>query len=280
MPHHLVDFLEPGVRFSAGAFARQARTAIAGIQARGKLAIVVGGSGLYLGDLLQGLSPLPEGSEVLRSELRERAIRDGSEILHAELARLDPASAARLPKRDQQRVVRALEVTLSTGRPFSEWLARAPDEAPLPALRIGLTLPRPILYDRIGARVRAMLAAGWLDEVMRLLREGVEPQSPAFQAIGYREMTKCALGEWNLALATAETVGATRRFAKRQETWFRKEPDVVWVAAEKPETVESEIRRLMSEVGLGRTNDSDEAQHQYSGRVPVPEPQGGAGGGG
>lgn len=277
--HHLLDILDPRERFSAGEFARRARAAVAEIEGRGALPIVVGGSGLYLRALLEGLSPLPAGSVALRQELRDRCDRDGLVALHEELGRLDPPTAARLPPADRQRILRALEVTVATGRPFSAWLQLKPADPVLSALRVGLTLPRPILYDRIGGRVRSMVESGWLDEVARLLREGVPPQSPAFQAIGYREMTKCALGQCDLEQAIAETTAATRRFAKRQETWFRKDRDVVWVAADDPAGAAADIRRLMSEAGLGGTNDDNEAQHQYSGRIPVPEPQGGPGGG-
>lgn len=277
--HHLLDILDPRERFSAGEFARRARTAVAEIASRGALPIVVGGSGLYLRALLEGLSPLPAGSVELRQELSDRGDRDGLMALYEELGRLDPPTAARLPAADRQRILRALEVTLATGRPFSDWLRAKPSDPMLSALRVGLTLPRPILYDRIGGRVRSMVEAGWVDEVARLLREGVPPQCPAFQAIGYREMTKCALGSCGLEQAIAETTAATRRFAKRQETWFRKERDVVWLAAEDPASVAAELRRLMSEAGLGRANDDNEAQHQYSGRVSVPEPQGRPGGG-
>ncbi len=279
VPHHLFDVLDPHETFSAGDFARRARLVIGQVVERGALPIVVGGSGFYLRALLDGLSPLPVAPPELRRSLQERGRLEGASVLHAELERLDPVSAARLPVADRQRVVRALEVTLLSGRPFSDWLREPPAEPPLDALRVGLTLPRPILYDRIGARVRAMVEAGWLDEVLRLLREGVDPQCPAFQAIGYRELTRCALGETSLAQAMDETVQATRRFAKRQDTWFRRERDVQWVVAEDSARATAEIQRLMRGVGLGRSHD-DEAQHQYPGWIPVSEPQGGSGGGG
>lgn len=278
VPHHLFDVLDPRERFSAGEFARRARATIAGIAARGGWPIVVGGSGFYVRALVEGLSPLPPADERLRETLRRRAARQGAGVLYRELAVLDPAAASRLAPGDSQRIVRALEVTLSTGRPFSRWLAAPPAEPRLVATKVGLTLPRLVLYDRIGARVRAMVDAGWLDEVTRLLREGVPPESPAFQAIGYRELVRCVRGECGLAQAVEDIVLATRRFAKRQETWFRRERGVHWVAAGDFAQAAADIRRLVDDVGPGGAHD-DEAQHQHPGRVPVPEPEGRPGGG-
>jgi tRNA dimethylallyltransferase len=281
VPHHLFDVLDPRERFSAGEFARRARQSIAEIESRGAWPIVVGGSGFYLRALLDGLSPLPEVPAALRQRLRERAENEGAGALHAELARLDPTSAARLAAADRQRVERALGVTLASGTPFSLWLGAPPGEPRLAARKVGLTLPRHLLYHRIGARVRAMVDGGWLDEVTRLMREGVSPQCPAFQAIGYRELARAVRGECGVEQAVEETVLSTRRFAKRQETWFRRERDVQWVAAEEVERATAQIQRLVdeSDAGIGRTHDDDEAQHQHPGRVPVSEPQGGAGGG-
>lgn len=228
-PHHLVDVLEPTERWSAGEFARQARLAIEEIHARGRWALVVGGSGFYLKALFEGLTPLPRAQPEIRSELKRRAAEEGPEALHAELAAADPASAARLAPADRQRVVRALEVLRVTGRPLSEWIAAQPAPArPLSALHVGLTLPRGILYDRIAVRVAGMMQRGWLAEVQELLERGIGPSAPAFQAIGYRQLVRHVHGETTLEEAVADTVRATRRFAKRQQTWFRREPQVRW----------------------------------------------------
>lgn len=230
--HHLVDVLEPDERFSAGEFARRARAAIAGIEAAGRRAIVVGGSGLYLKALLDGISPIPRGDPEIRRDLRRRLEREGLPPLVRDLERLDPVTAARLAPGDTQRVLRALEVALASGRPLSSWIAGQPFGAQqLPALRIGLTLPRGILYDRIAGRVVHMVELGWVEEVAALLRRGLDPSFPAFQAIGYRQMVRHVLGEWTLATAVAETIRATRRFAKRQLTWFRKDRNVTWCEA-------------------------------------------------
>ena len=229
VPHHLLDVLGPEERFSAGEHARRGRAAIADIARRGRLPIVVGGSGFYLRALLEGLSPLPPADPETRRELARRAADEGAEVIHRELAEVDPETAARLPPADVQRVVRALEVARTTGRPLSAWIAEKPaGEEPLPAVRVGLTLPRTLLYDRIAARVARMLADGWVEEVRELLAQGVAPEAPAFQAIGYRQLVRFVRGEWSLEDAVAETVRATRRFAKRQLTWFRNEPEVRW----------------------------------------------------
>lgn len=232
IPHHLIDILDPSERFSAGEFARRARIAIAEIDARGRTAIVVGGSGLYLRALLQGMSPIPASDPTIRAALADRLEREGLPALHAELRRLDPETAGRLATGDRQRILRALEVVLSSCRPLSSWIRGQPfGEQSLPALRIGLTLPRSILYDRIAGRVRDMVERGWLEEVITLLDQGVEPSSPAFQAIGYRQLVRHVEEKWSLEAALEDTIRATRRYAKRQMTWFRKEIGIRWVSA-------------------------------------------------
>jgi len=232
VPHHLLDILDPHETYSAGEFARRAREAIAEIRERGGVPIVVGGSGLYQRALFAGISPIPPGDPRVRSELRARLAHEGLDSLHAELARLDPRTAARLSAGDSQRVLRALEVALVSGRPLSSWIAEQPfGNQGIAAIRVGLTLPRSILYDQISGRVARMIAAGWKDEVAGLLRRGLSADLPAFQAIGYRQIVRHLEGEASLEQAVAEIVKDTRRFAKRQETWFRKEPDVTWFSA-------------------------------------------------
>ncbi len=232
VPHHLVDILEPHQRFSAGEFARRAGQAIADIRSRGRRPVVVGGSGLYLRALLEGIAPLPAAGPGVRAELRARLAAEGLGALAAELRALDPPTAARLNPGDAQRTLRALEVARATGRPLSDWVAQQPfGRGRLAATRVGLTLPRTVLYDRIAVRVRGMRDRGLAAEVESLLASGLQPELPAFQAIGYRQFARYARGEWTLERAVEETIRATRRFAKRQETWFRKEPDVTWFDA-------------------------------------------------
>jgi tRNA dimethylallyltransferase len=234
--HHLVDVLDPHERFSAGEFARRARAALDEIASRGAAAIVVGGSGLYLRALWGGLAPIPAVDPELRGVLAARLAAEGLPALRAELARRDAATAARLGENDSQRIVRALSVAISTGRPLSAWHADAPAPQPLAARKIGLTLPRAVLYDRIAARVQQMVDRGWPAEVRRLLDAGVPRDAPALQAIGYSDWIRHFDGEADLRETVEAVVRATRRYAKRQETWFRREPGIEWHDARTPET--------------------------------------------
>jgi tRNA dimethylallyltransferase len=253
VPHHLIDVLDPSEPWSAGEFARRAGQAIAEIQGRGRTPIVVGGSGLYLRALFEGMSPVPPSDPEVRGELRERLGREGLEALAAELARVDPATAERLAAGDTQRVLRALEVARVSGRTLSSWIAEQPfGTQRIAALRVGLTLPRVLLYDRISGRVARMVEEGWVEEVARLLALGLDPGLPAFQAIGYRQVVRHLEGGWSLDDAIADTVKATRRFAKRQETWFRREPDVNWFSAQDLDRRISHILEHVKHSGLGR----------------------------
>lgn len=233
VPHHLIDILDPHERWSAGEFARRAREAAGEIREGGRVPIVVGGSGLYLRALFEGISPIPPGDPEVRSELRRRLDEEGLPALAAELARVDPETAARLGAGDTQRILRALEVARVSGRPLSSWIKEQPfGTQRVDAIQVGLTLPRTVLYDRIAGRVARMVERGWVEEVARLLARGLDPGLPAFQAIGYRQLVRHLEGEWSLEQAIGETVKATRRFAKRQETWFRREPEVTWFSAQ------------------------------------------------
>ena len=227
--HHLLDILDPDEPFSAGEFARRAHAVIDEIQGRRHLPILVGGSGLYLRALIEGISPIPNVEPELRDRLRARFEEEGTEALRSELARLDPVTAGRLAPADKQRLLRALEVVLGTGRPLSAWIAEKPvGGGGIDAVWIGLTLPRALLYDRIAVRVERMLASGWVDEVRGLLATGLSPSVPAFQAIGYRELAGHIAGEATLEEATERIVRATRQYAKRQMTWFRRQSEVEW----------------------------------------------------
>lgn len=233
VPHHLVDVLDPDEVYSAGEFVRRARAVIDDIRGRGRTAILVGGSGLYLRSLIEGLSPMPEIDPEIRLRVRERCEAIGPQALLGELRPLDPATAERLQPADRQRIQRALEVVLSSGRPLSSWIAERPTGTePLPTVRIGLTLERAILYDRISCRIQQMVERGWVAEVVELLRLGYAPEAPAFQAIGYRQIVRHVVGEWSLKSAMEDTVRATRRYAKRQLTWFRRERDIRWFPAQ------------------------------------------------
>ena len=237
VPHHLVDILDPEEPYSAGEFARRARPLIDDVRQRDRSPILVGGSGLYLRALLEGLSPIPRSDPQVRAALDRRCSQEGLPALYGELQAVDPETARRLASGDRQRILRALEVAQSSGRKLSSWIRDRPlGGKRLDAFKLGLTLPRSILYDRISARVTDMLERGWIDEVKTLLQSGVDPEVPAFQAIGYRQIVRHVRGDWSLRAAKEDTIRATRRYAKRQTTWFRKESGVRWISASDPES--------------------------------------------
>jgi tRNA dimethylallyltransferase len=227
--HHCLDLVEPGTPFDVSRFRAAASAAIADIDARGRLAVVAGGTGLYVRVLLRGLCPAPPASPVLRMALRRLLAVRGAEALHRALQALDPESAARLAPRDGVRIVRALEVSVVSGIPLSRWQAEHGfAERPYEALVIGLVRPTPELDARIAARARAMVAGGLVDEVRRLRDEGLAADAPGLCAVGYPELRGFLDGRTNLESALGATILATRRFAKRQRTWFRREPDIRW----------------------------------------------------
>jgi tRNA dimethylallyltransferase len=227
--HHCLDLVEPDTPFDVSRFRAAASAAIADITARGKLPVVAGGTGLYVRVLLHGLCPAPPASPVLRAALRRLLAVRGASALHRALAALDPEAAARLGPRDGVRIVRALEVSLVSGIPLSRWQAEHGfAERPYEALLIGLTRPTPELDARIAERARAMVNAGMLDEVRRLCDEGLAADAPGLCTVGYPELRACLDGRTDLESALAAIVLATRRFAKRQRTWFRREPDIRW----------------------------------------------------
>jgi tRNA dimethylallyltransferase len=237
VPHHLFDVLEPQMGYSAGEYARQARTVIAQITARGRLPVIVGGTGFYLRALLEGLPPLPGRDEELRSRLlgKEQA-RAGS--LHHLLTRLEPAAAARIHPRDVQKLTRAIEVRVLTGRSLP-----APAEAqPLEGyvnVKMGLNPDRAALRQRLDARVVAMFGGGLLEEVQALLAQGAMGAEKPFESLGYKQALRHLRGELTLEEAISSTQLETRQYAKRQWTWFRRDPEIFWIAGlgESPETV-------------------------------------------
>lgn len=231
VPHHLIDFVPPEVNYTAGEWARAAAAVIDEIEARGRMAVLVGGTGFYLRALRQPFFPGPKTDERLRSRLTEIRARRGPEHLHRMLRRLDPQSAARLAERDWSRVQRALEVRLQTGRNLSEQAALRPEPPPFAArLRVfALLPPRAELYRRINERAEAHFAAGLVEEVRRLLDKGVPADTNALGAHGYRRVVEYLRGERDLASAVEQTKLDVRHYSKRQLTWFRREPGVEWV---------------------------------------------------
>ena len=220
VPHHLIDVIDPDQEFSLAQYLELAVAALEGVWSRGKQPLLVGGSGQYVWALLEGwrVPRLPPQRE-LRRELEERAARHGPEALHRELARVDPKAAARIDPRNVRRVIRALEVHRATGRPISYWQEKGPP--PWQTLILGLTCPRQELYERIDARVDAMMEAGLADEVRRLLAMGYEPSLPSLSGIGYGQVCQYLAGELDLATTVAGIKTATHRLARQQHTWFR-----------------------------------------------------------
>ena len=235
-PHHLIDLREPWQPYSAADFAQDARAAIEGIVARGKLPILAGGTGLYFRALLDGLSDMPQADEGMRARLAHEAAGRGWAALHAELARVDPDAAARIHATDAQRIQHALEVYRLSGKPISAWQRDASGERfPLKVLKLALAPPqRAILHERIARRFDAMLEAGFLDEVQRLralpeLAAHPRPLDlPAVRAVGYRQAWEHFDGASDAAGFRERAIAATRQLAKRQFTWLRGELDARW----------------------------------------------------
>jgi tRNA dimethylallyltransferase len=236
VPHHLIDIADPTTNFTAGEWARTAAATIEEIERRGNVAILVGGTGFYLRALTEGLFEGPVVPASLRERLKERLARVGPDRLHRLLARLDPLTARRLAPRDSSRVIRALEVRLSTGRALSTLHAQIPPAPPsrdiADRVRIfALSPPRDALYARIDLRADRMFAAGLVEEVRDLLFEGVPRDAKAFGAHGYRRVVEHLFGERSLESTIEQTKLDTRHYAKRQGTWWRGTPGVRWVSA-------------------------------------------------
>ena len=229
-PHHLFDVILPNSYTTAGEYARHARAVVDEIAQRGAVPIVVGGTGLYLRALLEGLFRGPERSEELRQRLRSRTDQKGSPYIHRILRRLDPAGAEKIHANDVSKVIRAIEVCLSGRRPMSEqWRQGRESLRGFRILRIGLNPPRAELYVRINRRVVAMFERGLVKETKLLLQKYGDSARP-FSSIGYREVTQLLKGELTLEATIASVQQAHRNYAKRQMTWFRNEPDVRWVS--------------------------------------------------
>jgi tRNA dimethylallyltransferase len=229
IPHHLIDVADPDEPFDAERFVTEADRAIADIAQRNRKIIVVGGTGLYIRALLHGLHKGPKPAPEIRTALMKRAASEGWPALHAELAAKDPVSATKLHPNDGVRILRALEVFEESGIPMSEWQKQHGfAKQRYPALLLGLTRPREGLYRRINNRVDEMMGCGFLAEVEALIDGGYGPELKPMQGLGYRRMAQHITGELNLAEAVEKTKTDTRRFAKRQLTWFKREPGLAW----------------------------------------------------
>jgi tRNA dimethylallyltransferase len=232
VPHHLLDIWQVTQPASVAEYQRLARAAVEDIAARGRTPILVGGSGLYLRAVLDDFE-FPGTDTRLRAALEEELARTGPRPLHARLAAADPDAAARILPSNGRRIIRALEVIELTGAPFA---ARLPEPRPVyPACHIGLDLDTAVLDERIAARVDRMWAAGFVDEVRRLDADGLRRGRTAGRALGYQQVLRFLAGECDEAQARAETVRATRRFVRRQRSWFRRDPRIHWLDAAAPD---------------------------------------------
>jgi len=236
-PHHLLDVRDPWQPYSAAEFARDAREAINAIVARGRLPILVGGTGLYFRALLNGLSPMPEADPAVRAQIAAEADQRGWPALHCELAAIDPDAAARIQPGDPQRIQRALEVYRLSGKPLSQWQRLPPEQPRLPVRTVKLIVApneRATLHARIAQRLDAMLSAGFVDEVraLRAIPElAAHPTAldlPALRAVGYRQAWEHLDGRYDAAEFRTRAIYATRQLAKRQLTWLRGELDARW----------------------------------------------------
>lgn len=230
IPHHLVDLVEPDEIFTAGEYRRRALEVLDAIHTRGRLPILTAGTGLYLRALLEGLADAPTRSEEIRKRLRQRALGRSPDYLHKILRRLDRESAAYIAPADTQKVIRAIEIRLLSGKPASELHRRGRSGlAGYFLTKIGLMPPRAALYGRIEGRVTAMMESGWIHEVESLLNHGVASNAKPFEFLGYSQLRDVLTGKLDLGEAMKQIQQATRRYAKRQITWFRKEPAVHWL---------------------------------------------------
>ena len=226
--HHQLDVLDVVQDASVAAYQREARADVAAVVARGKVAIAVGGSGLYVRALLDDLA-FPDTDPGLRAELETRLEAEGPGLLHDELARLDPDAAARIDRRNGRRVVRALEVVRLTGQPFAAAQPAAATPV-LAATQIAIDVPRPELTERIAARARRMFDDGLLEETAALVEAGLDEGKTARRAVGYAQARAVLAGQTDTESAVEATAIATRQLARRQLTWFRRDPRIHWLA--------------------------------------------------
>jgi tRNA dimethylallyltransferase len=246
VPHRLIDLVNPDQAFNAGRYRRAALAEIERLYETRRLPFVVGGTGLYIRTLVRGLCPAPEASPAVRQEFAALREREGRDRLYAELVRVDPATAARLHPRDEAKIIRALEVYRLSGRPMSVWQeGHGFHERPFCSLLIGLRRERGDLYRRIERRIDWQLTNGLVEETRALLMQGYGRQLGSMKALGYRHVAAYLAGECSEADMVRLFKRDTRRFAKRQMTWFRKEADVQWVSIEETEPLDKTVRRVI-----------------------------------
>jgi len=227
-PHHFVNFLEPSTTYSAGDFEKDSLTFLSTYFRSHSVAVLVGGSGLYVKGLIDGFDSLPF-DPTIRATLNERLLTSGLPPLAAQLLQLDPTHHAIIDPHNPQRVVRALEVCLTSGKPFSSFHTNTTSSRPFDIIQIGLCAPRDIINKRIQSRTHTMLASGWLEETQSLLKyKEADPQCNSLKTVGYRELMAHLEGDMTLEAAVERIIISTRQFAKRQMTWFKKDTRIVW----------------------------------------------------
>jgi tRNA dimethylallyltransferase len=230
IPHHLYDIIDPDEYFSAGSYMLASRRVCNEIVDRGKIPLVVGGTGLYLRALLEGVFAGPGRLDVLRERLHRIGRQKGTDYLHRLLKKKDPGACETIGRGDRIRLIRALEIYFATGRRISELQPQRVTLKGFSVLKIGLNIPRSILYDRINRRVIEMFDSGLIEETKELLDRGYSPDCKGFEALGYRHALAVLKREMNTGRAVELTQRDTRRYAKRQMTWFRKETEVHWIS--------------------------------------------------
>jgi tRNA dimethylallyltransferase len=258
IPHHLIDIADPTEVYTAARFTEDAERAIRDIHVRGKLPILVGGTGFYYRALTRGLFPGPGADEILRERLDRVADRKGPERLHRMLQKVDAESAARIMPRDRKRLVRALEVFFSTGQPLTAHFAATESRiADCDVIALGLRLPAALTAERVARRVDQQFARGIVDEVRGLLASGVPPDARPFGGLVYRQVMEMLRGVRDERATRALIVQENRRYARRQLIWFRKEPNLIWFdgPGERPETMQR-VRDALAIRGLCTRGDA------------------------
>ncbi len=245
IPHHLFDVVEPSEQFSAGRFVTEAERLIGEIGRRGRIPVVAGGTAFYVTSLLFGLPEAPPVDPAVRARLREMERDKGSAALYRALCRSDPDAAARIQPNDHYRVMRALEVLQATGRSLFSYRWPRAVRTDMRFLLVGLERPRAALYQRIAERVEGMFRSGLLGEVKDLLERGFLPRDPGMRGIGYREILDMRRGCDTLAEVRARITQSTRRYAKRQLTFFRSVPNVCWVSPEDINAVRARLEAFV-----------------------------------
>ena len=248
--HHLMDVVDPDEQFNAARFAELAAGQIQAIAGRGHRAIVTGGTGLYIKALTRGLFKGPGADPALREKYRDRIGRFGLASLYRELQERDAESAARIHPHDSIRIIRALEVLETTGEPIAvKQDVHAFQDEPYATMKIGLTMDRRALYERINARCRGMVSRGLIEEVKELLRMGYHENLKPMQALGYKQIVRYLRGDCDLTAALEDMGMRTRRYAKRQLTWFRADPNIEWHGPDEIGVIEERVNVFYAEKG-------------------------------